>query len=131
MFVALVALLVVLSGCAEVWSEADLVGTWVHRTPTGESAEITLEGDGSATADTVPRVVFIPTAGGLADVDWTDTVSASGRWEMSESGEIVLSLVDDDGAALGPKLFVDGGDGIELYAFVGPAESAIFRFTRD
>ncbi len=87
--------------------------------------------DGSATVSTIPRVVFIPTAGGLADVDWADTVSASGRWELSEQGEIVLSLVDDDGAALGPKLFVGAGGGVELYAFVGPAESAVFRFTRD
>ena len=131
LLVAVIALIVVLTGCAGNWNRADLLGTWVHQASTGESAELQLAEDGTATISSVPRAVLFPTAGGLADVDWSDTVSGSGSWGLDQGGDIVLSIVDDGGEVIGPKLFVGGSAEVEIYAFVGPAESAVFRFERD
>lgn len=117
-----------LAACSSSWDRSDLVGTWERRSLQGATAQFILNEDGSASVQGVPRGALFPD-GTSAAVDWSDTVSGSGEWELDDERAIILR-VDEHGASLGTRLFVSTSPELGIYAFVGPAESRVFEFDR-
>lgn len=127
-----VAIVSVLAACATSWTEADLVGTWVHTNEVGQSATIELSSDGSAVVIDVPTDSMFGPDVSVADVDWSAVVNGEGTWSMDKFGALVLTIDDEStGRRFGPKIFVDDlSNPIELYTMPNPSDIDVFRYER-
>lgn len=116
--------------------EDRLFGTWIHQDSKGNKTTMNLNEDMSIEITNVPREV-IPDYAPLFSVDeldWTDTLNASGSWSSGFNESANHSYISADFIDLIAlfKLYTEeDGSKISIYIPIGDPDSGVFfRFTR-